>query len=479
MLDPDTARDIFDDVLGRLPARQDGEVRLEGGEHARVVAEDARVTSHIERQTARLVLRLGEPKRRGWAWVEASTDALDEAALDTLVDHAKRALREASGEPDALGPWSPPPTLPPPPDGAAFVDDDLAATGPAFRVHRVADPVLDARRWQFRAHGSHHLGFGGFDLEGTARPYALATSRGVFHHGGHSAARTSIRIAQPQRVPGWSMLLSREGPMRLHGNVATQLESRLAWLEPLLTTDPKIRPSRFDPAIDNVEDTDVIVLSAPAVSAVIEPVLAALSGASVVARRSPLTDVGQDAVLGEQVSIRCDVSHPLHGGRPFDLEGLPTQVVSLVENGVVDAFVYGRHAAVAAGVEPTGHTVDPDRGLDAVRYPVMSGVEDGGDALDLLDGVKDALLVDRLEAQWPGPDAARPWSIPLLAVGGAVRVQDGDAIGVVPPFSLTIDLDVLLRAIERRGAARRVFGAVVPPVRVTGMRRQAEVRLLG
>jgi predicted Zn-dependent protease len=60
-------------------------------------------------------------------------------------------------------------------------------------------------------------------------------------------------------------------------------------------------------------------------------------------------------LFGENIRIVDDVRHPTQSGAPFDAEGVPRRPLTLVEAGVPREIAWSRQAALAEGVEPTGH----------------------------------------------------------------------------------------------------------------------------
>lgn len=60
-------------------------------------------------------------------------------------------------------------------------------------------------------------------------------------------------------------------------------------------------------------------------------------------------------LMGENITLRDDVTHPLQSGAPFDGEGMPRQKVLLAERGVPKNLVYARATAKKMKAKPTGH----------------------------------------------------------------------------------------------------------------------------
>ncbi len=99
-------------------------------------------------------------------------------------------------------------------------------------------------------------------------------------------------------------------------------------------------------------------------------------------------------IAGSSVNLYSDPYHPLHMGRPFDSEGIPTRKVALIENGVAANLVYDRITARHHGVEPTGH-VPSGRGIDGA-YPSYMVMEGGSSTLEeMIRSVDKGILVTR------------------------------------------------------------------------------------
>src|SRR5258705_9310030 len=90
--------------------------------------------------------------------------------------------------------------------------------------------------------------------------------------------------------------------------------------------------------------------------------------------RSFLAGRAHEKLFGENISIADDVYHPAQAGAPFDGEGVPRQLLTLVDRGVVQQVACSRQAARKAGVEPTGHGFPlPNDMGEAPMNIVMSG----------------------------------------------------------------------------------------------------------
>lgn len=62
-------------------------------------------------------------------------------------------------------------------------------------------------------------------------------------------------------------------------------------------------------------------------------------------------------IVGSNVTIRDDFTHPLTNGAPFDAEGAPRWPVTLIGNGVVKDVVYDSYYAAKLNHDNTGHAL--------------------------------------------------------------------------------------------------------------------------
>ncbi len=165
------------------------------------------------------------------------------------------------------------------------------------------------------------------------------------------------------------------------------------------------------------------------------------SAKSVQQRASFLTGKMDQEVFDERISIVDDHTHPQTVSLPFDFEGYPRQVVSLVADGVMKGLIYDGMSAMADGVESTGHSVDmPQRGGIPIHL-VMSG----GDSTleEIIARTDDALLVTRFHYM----NVVNPREALLtgLTRDGVFRIQNGRITGAVKNMRFT---DSMLRALN-------------------------------
>ena len=79
------------------------------------------------------------------------------------------------------------------------------------------------------------------------------------------------------------------------------------------------------------------------------------AGTAVLDQRSCFNKRMGKKVMGQNITLRDDATHPLQSGAPFDGEGMPRQKVLLVERGVPKNLVYARATAKKMKAKATGH----------------------------------------------------------------------------------------------------------------------------
>ncbi len=100
-------------------------------------------------------------------------------------------------------------------------------------------------------------------------------------------------------------------------------------------------------------------------------------------------------VMGDNITLHDDVTHPLQSGPPFDGEGMPRQKVLLVERGVPRNLVYARATAKKMKAKPTGHGLPlPNQDGEAPFNLVFGGGNTSVD--DMVASTDRGILLTRL-----------------------------------------------------------------------------------
>jgi predicted Zn-dependent protease len=185
-------------------------------------------------------------------------------------------------------------------------------------------------------------------------------------------------------------------------------------------------------------------------------------------KRSSLNDRMGKQLFGKNISIIDDVYHPLQLGAPFDGEGIPRELVLLVDRGVPKNLVYSRRSAKSAHKKPTGHGFAlPNEYGEAPRNLVFSG---GDSSLEKMIASTDrGLLVTRL---WYIREVD-PYEKVMTGMtrDGLFLVEKGRVTSAARNFRFNQSILEMLRNVELlspavRATGEEAFEMVVPAMKV-------------
>ena len=161
-----------------------------------------------------------------------------------------------------------------------------------------------------------------------------------------------------------------------------------------------------------------------------------------------------ERILGENITIRSDPTHPDVLAGPFQGDGLPTQKHTWVESGVLRQLIYDRYWAQEQGREPTGH-------------PANLIVEGGeGSVDDLIAASERAVLVTRFwYIRFLDPQTIL---VTGLTRDGLFWVEDGAIRHGLRNFRFNESPIALLNRVTAMSAPVRVGNALVPAMAASG-----------
>lgn len=160
-------------------------------------------------------------------------------------------------------------------------------------------------------------------------------------------------------------------------------------------------------------------------------------------------------VMGENITLRDDVSHPLQSGAPFDGEGMPRQKVVLIERGVPKNLVYARATAKKMKAKATGHGLPlPNEFGEA---PVNIVIDGGKTSLqEMVASTGRGILLTRL---WYIREVD-PYEKILTGMtrDGSFLVENGRIVTGIRNFRFNQSLLEMLSNVEQLGPAVRAAG---------------------
>ena len=194
----------------------------------------------------------------------------------------------------------------------------------------------------------------------------------------------------------------------------------------------------------------------------------ALTGEAVQKGRSLFAGKAGSAVAAETITIIDDGARP--GGiasAPFDGEGVPTSRTVLVQDGVLQGFLYNTYTAAKDGVQSTGNGVRgsfkgaPEVGV--TNFYIAGGAVHPE---QLIKGIRDGFYVTEVM----GMHTANPISGDFSVGVAGILIENGDLTRPVRGAAMGGNILELLKNIDGVGNDLRFYGGKgSPTLRITEM----------
>lgn len=427
--------EIFDRVQRAARARGVADVEALMVAHAEALTRFANNAIHqnVSEQTRELSVRAVVDRRTA----RASTNRLDDEAIEHAVEQAIAVARAAEPDPELLPMAEPAPA--PPLDRFCV---QTAEASPDDRGRAVAEAIRLVEAVGQTAAGIYSTGQG---IE------ALFNSRGVALYHAETLARFSI-TAMAGDSSGWakasSTALSGLDPLAL---------ARSASQKATVSRHPReLAPGRY-----------TVILEPAAVLDLAGQMFWDFSATALNDQRSFLTGRLGERLFGENIHITDDVTHSLQSGPPFDGEGVPRRRLTLVEAGVPREVAYSRSSAHKAGVRPTGH-----------GFPLPN--EHGEAPLNLVIAGGDSSIPKMIGSTGRGILVTRLWYIrevdpyEKIMTGmtrdGTFLIEGGEVVTGVKNFRFNESLIEMLRNVQAMTPSVRASGEEAADMVVPGMK---------
>ena len=280
----------------------------------------------------------------------------------------------------------------------------------------------------------------------------LANSRGLFAEYRHTHAECSVTFLEDDSS-GWA----KSGSPDLHQVDTDALAA---------SASRKCEASRHPRVVDPGRWT--VILEPAAVLDLVGFLFYDFAGTAVLDQRSSFNKRMGKKIMGDNITIHDDVTHPLQSGPPFDGEGVARQKVLLVDRGVPRNLVYARATAKKMKAKATGHGLPlPNQDGEA---PFNLVVEGGKTSVEEMIASTDrGILVTRL---WYIREV-EPYEKVLTGMtrDGTFLVENGRIAAGVRNFRFNQGMIEMLSNVEQLGPAVRSAGEesfemVVPPMKV-------------
>lgn len=277
--------------------------------------------------------------------------------------------------------------------------------------------------------------------------FAMANSKGLFaYHRGSSVTFSTTVMGDDSS--GW----------------AEKTSKRKSDVEPDELAETAISKAQLSQNPLAAEPGKYTVILEPAASAgLIRYLASGFNALAVDEGRSYLVGKIGEQLAGEEISIACDIYHPLHQGRPYDGEGLPTKRVDLFKDGVVNQLVYDRLTAQKHGVEPTGHGFGGRNSYGAMpKSLVMEG--DNATLAEMIASTKRGILVTHFHYQ----NMVDPMQVIVTGMtrDGTFWIENGKIQHGIKNLRFNQSILTMLNNVEMMSEPVFAGGIVVPAMKV-------------
>lgn len=431
MLTHDEAMAVCERVIEL--ADDDAEVTFRQSSEALLRIARNEAVQHTSSDGARVSLRL----RRDGQLGEATVQARDETALQTLVQRAVAQLEMMPADPSPLSSVGSQPLLA---VSAWYATGSPAGFDAARRVVAAEAMVKPIQAAGLTAAGA---------VEVAEQLTAKATSNGArmsYRETSVDLSVTAMGETGSGQAAGWSRSPVALDPAAL-GARAAEVAGRAQAPEPL-------EPGSYR-----------VVLAPAAVATLLSYIGSGFNARAILEHRSWLDGLVGEQVLGPNVTLRRNPAHPRLQMCPFDDDGGAVEVLTLVEGGVAKELLHDRRTAAEMDAEPTGY---------ASGGPVAQGAfagalvveADGVDEAELLAACGDGIYVSRLwYTNWVDP---RECVITGMTRDGTFRIRHGELAEPVNNLRFNQNLRDLLSRVVAFGQPEAFRGTVTPAIVADG-----------
>ncbi len=426
ILSKDDAKGIIEKVL-EISNADETEVHLGCSSSALTRFADNHIHQNVAGDGFGLTVRAILGKQMGEAHISKS----DNGALKKVVADAIE-LAKVSPPDQELLPRPEPQTYR---KVQAYYDETIT---PMERAEGVAKAVHKSKNAQLTAAGIFGNG---------VSSSAMGNSKGLFAYH-RSSSVTFSTTAMGDDSSGWAEKTSKS-----KSDVKPDELAEIATRKAELSKAPlAIEPGKY-----------TIILEPAASAGLIRYLDSGFNALAVDEGRSYLVGKIGEKIVGEGISIACDVYHPLHQVRSYDGEGIPTKRVDLFKNGVISQLVYDRLTARKHGVEPTGHGFGGRNSFGAMpRCLVM----EGGNATleEMIASTKRGILVTHFHYQ----NMVDPMQVIVTGMtrDGTFWIENGKIRYGIKNFRFNQSILTMLNNVEMMSEPVFAGGMVVPAMKV-------------
>ena len=199
-------------------------------------------------------------------------------------------------------------------------------------------------------------------------------------------------------------------------------------------------------------------------SALLSPLVLAFNGKTVLEGASPLKDKLGEQVFDKKLSLWDDATIAYGvGSYPFDDEGVSSQRLPLVTNGVVTNFLYDLQTAALAGTQSTGNGQRVGGGFPSPAISSLILSEGDVSFQAMVENMKEGLIVEQLIGADQGNLLAGDFGGNVLL---GYKVENGGIVGRVKDTMIAGNVYQVLKELLGIGQEARWVGGILqtPPL---------------
>ncbi|MCD6391522.1 MAG: TldD/PmbA family protein [Dehalococcoidia bacterium] len=194
-------------------------------------------------------------------------------------------------------------------------------------------------------------------------------------------------------------------------------------------------------------------------SVLISPIMLAFNGKTVLEGASPLKDKLGKQVFDKKLSLWDDATVAFGvGSYPFDDEGVPSQHLPLITDGIVTNFLYDLQTAALAGTQSTGHGQRAGGGFP--RPGISSLTLNRGDVSfqAMVEDMKEGLIVEQVIGAEQGNVLSGDFGGNVLL---GYKVENGEIVGRVKDTVIAGNVYQVLKELLGIGQETRWVGGIL------------------
>lgn len=204
-----------------------------------------------------------------------------------------------------------------------------------------------------------------------------------------------------------------------------------------------------------------VIFTPKAIPTLLHSVEMGINGKMVQKGSSPLTDRLGESIFDPQLTIYDDAGLDFcSGSAPIDDEGITTQKISIVEDGVLKNFLFDLQTAALTGRESTGNGY---RSFDSLPSPASSNIIVSPGNMDwneTINNMKEGIIVDQVLGGGQSNVLGGEFSV---NIGLGFLVKEGEIVGRIKDCMVAGNIYETFNSLAGLGQKAEIYGGLITP----------------